>query len=79
MAIKLFTMVSMLLVTQVVLADNSIKPDKKLCQKVQSKISLIHSKMKQPYTVRQGEKLKRKLRQLKKVRYQCRKHRILQK
>ena len=48
----------------------------KQCQKVQVKIEEIQRKMRQGYNLKQGEQLKKKLRKLKKQRYQCMKKRI---
>jgi len=48
----------------------------KQCQKVQPKIDKIQRKMRQGYKVKEGERLKKKLRKLEQLRYQCMKKRL---
>ena len=52
------------------------KPSHKDCNKLKIRIDNINAQLRQPYNVTKGEKLKAKLRQLKKLRYQCKKYRI---
>jgi len=48
----------------------------KSCLGTDKKIALIQSKLRHGYNLKQGEKLKAKLRQLKKKQYQCKKRRL---
>ncbi len=45
------------------------------CKKIQSKMSKVNSQLRAGYKVKQGEKLKAKLREFKKVRNQCKRKR----
>lgn len=46
------------------------------CIKVQSQINNLQRKLRQGYNVKKGERLKKKLRQYERLRYQCMKKRL---
>ena len=48
----------------------------KSCRKVVKKIKLLESQLRQGYSLKRGEKLKKRLRKLKKQRYACYKARL---
>ena len=48
----------------------------KQCQKVKLGIAKIQRKLRQGYDVKKGERLKKKLRKLEQLRYQCMKKRL---
>lgn len=52
---------------------NKFVPDKYNCAGIDNRIDKINDRMRQGYKVREGERLKEELRQLKKKRYSCRK------
>ena len=57
-------------------ASEVAKPNAKSCREVAKKVKRLESTMRQGYTVKKGEQLKRKMRKLKKQRYLCHKARL---
>ena len=50
--------------------------DEKSCRKVVKQIKLLEQQMRQGYTIKKGEQLKKRMRKLKKQRYLCHKARF---
>ena len=67
---------AMILLLSISNASASIQADKKRCLTVAENIRKIDSQLRQANSVTRSEKLKDRLRQLKKLRYQCRKRRF---
>lgn len=66
----------LLLVLQNYVIASDSQPDRKRCLTVAEKIRKLNSQLRQANTVTRSEKLKDRLRQWKKLRYQCRKRRF---
>lgn len=61
------------LVTNIAVASSTDKVTKKVCAAVGNKISSLNSQMRSGYSAQQGERLRNKERDLKKIRDKCKK------
>lgn len=69
---KIITIVAILLIsTSLSAATKKIEVSESICKRTVSKIDNINKRMRTGYSVSQGERYKKELKQLKKVKYQC--------